>query len=89
MAESIQGGLVQATQVARETAVRQSPNGIQFAAFGETGLDDVELARMVQAVPATMAAALEQEDLLLCAAGDGGGARVPRRWGIAVATRRR
>lgn len=61
MAESIQGGLVQATQVARETAVRRSPNGIQFAAFGEVSLEDAELARMVQAVPVTVAAGLEKK----------------------------
>jgi hypothetical protein len=61
MAESIQGGLVQATQVARETAVRQSPNGIRFAVFGETGLDDADLTRMVQAVPSVIAAALARK----------------------------
>ena len=61
MAEEIQGGLVQATQVAREAEVRQSANGIRFAVFGDTGLDHVELARMVQAVPASMAAALARK----------------------------
>lgn len=58
MAGSLQDGLVQATQVAREAAVRTAPNGIHFAVFGETGLDDAELVRMVQAVPASIAAAL-------------------------------
>src|ERR1017187_6156734 len=61
MAESIPGGLVQATQVAREVTVRQSPNGIHFAGFGENGLNDQELARMVQAVPTAVAAALERK----------------------------
>jgi hypothetical protein len=63
MAEGVtsKGGLVQATQVARETAVRKSPNGIQFAAFGENGLDGGELERMVQAVPANVAAALARK----------------------------
>ncbi len=61
MAESIQSGLVQATQVARETAVRQSANGVRFAAFGETGLDDADLVRMVQAVPTAVAAALARK----------------------------
>ena len=61
MAEEIEGGLVQATQVAREAEVRQSANGIRFAVFGDTGLDLVELARMVQAVPASMAAALAKK----------------------------
>jgi hypothetical protein len=58
MARSLPGGLVQATQVALEAAVRLSLNGVHFATFGETGLDDAELARMVQAVPASIAAAL-------------------------------
>ena len=58
MAESIQGGLVQATQVAREAVVRQAANGVRFAAFGETGLDDADLVRMVQAVPSAVGAAL-------------------------------
>jgi hypothetical protein len=61
MAESIQGGLVLATQVARETSVRQSPNGIHFAVFGDTGLDEAELARMVQAVPSAVSAALDRK----------------------------
>ena len=61
MAESIQDGLVQATQVAREVTVRRSPNGIHFAGFGENGLNDQELARMVQAVPTAVAAALERK----------------------------
>jgi hypothetical protein len=58
MAESIQSGLVQATQVAREAEVRRAANGVRFAAFGETGLDDANLVRMVQAVPMDVAAAL-------------------------------
>jgi hypothetical protein len=61
MAGSLQGGLVQATQVAREAAVRKSPNGIRFAAYGETGLDSTELGHMVQAVPVSIAAALERK----------------------------
>ena len=58
MAESVQSGLVQATQVAREAAARRAANGVRFAAFGETGLDDAELVQMVQAVPTAVAAAL-------------------------------
>jgi hypothetical protein len=58
MAESIQSGLMQATQVAREAVVRRSTNGVGFAAFGETGIDDADLVRMVQAVPSTVGAAL-------------------------------
>ncbi len=58
MAESIQGGLVRAAQVAREAVVRREANGVAFAAFGETGLVDDDLARMVQAVPSAVASAL-------------------------------
>jgi hypothetical protein len=58
MAESIHGGLVEAAQVARDAAVRQAPNGIRYAAFGETGTEGAELGRMVQAVPGAIAGAL-------------------------------
>ena len=51
-------GLIQATQVAREANVRTSANGLRYAAFGDTGLDEAELGRMVQAVPASIAAGL-------------------------------
>jgi hypothetical protein len=58
MAESVQRGLVQAAQVAREAAARQSANGVRFAAFGETAIEAADLERMVQAVPSSVAAAL-------------------------------
>lgn len=61
MTEDVQhgtGGLVQAAQVAREAALRQAPNGIRYAIFGDTGILDEDLDRMVQAVPAAIAAAL-------------------------------
>jgi hypothetical protein len=61
MAESTQSGLVQATQVARDTVERTAPNGVNFAAFGETSLDDADLVRMVQAVPSIVAAALARK----------------------------
>jgi hypothetical protein len=61
MAESVQSGLVQASKVARETISRHAPNGVRFAAFGETGIDDADLTRMVQAVPASIAAALHRK----------------------------
>jgi hypothetical protein len=50
--------LVRATQVADDTPVRQSPNGVRFATFGETGVADLDLDRMLQAVPAAIVAAL-------------------------------
>jgi len=51
-------GLVQATEIAREANVRTSANGLRYAGFGEIGLDEPELSRMVQAVPASIATAL-------------------------------
>ena len=61
MAEGVGGGLVQAAQVAHEATVRRSANGIRYAVFGENGMDETELARMVQAVPAGIAAALARK----------------------------
>jgi len=93
MAESIQGGLVLATQVAQEAAVRRSANGIRYAAFGESGIDEAALARMVQAVPTGIAAALARKTYyfvpLAIAEGRGpraAAARLPR---IAAEVRRR
>jgi hypothetical protein len=67
MAESLQNGvpvaqkahLLGATQVARDAEVRQSPNGVRFATYGETGVADLDLARILQAVPAAIVAALK------------------------------
>jgi hypothetical protein len=64
MAETLQTGLartsqlVGAVQVARDTEVRQSPNGVRFATFGETGVADLDLDRMLQAVPTAIVASL-------------------------------
>jgi hypothetical protein len=65
MAETLQTGLphpasrlVRAVEVAHDTAVRQSPNGVRFATFGETGVADLDLDRMLEAVPTAITAAL-------------------------------
>jgi hypothetical protein len=64
MAETLQTGavrntqLVRAVQIAHDTPVRQSPNGVRFATFGETGLADLDLDRMIEAVPAAIVASL-------------------------------
>ena len=50
--------LVRAAQVAREAEVRQSANGVRFATFGETGVPDLDLDRMLEAVPPAIGAAL-------------------------------
>ncbi len=71
MAEIVQNGqpraphlvrsarLVNAAQIARDTEIRQSPNGVHFATFGETGLADLDLDRMLEAVPTAITAALQ------------------------------
>lgn len=59
MAEGVQHGLVQAVQAARETAVRVAPNSVRFGAFGDNQLSELELERMVQAVPLAVAGALQ------------------------------
>jgi hypothetical protein len=71
MAETLQDGpirtsprtlaatLVRAAQVAREAEVRQSPNGVRFATYGETGVTGVDLDRILQAVPTGIVASLK------------------------------
>ncbi len=61
MAEGVQSGLVQAVQVAREAPTRKAANGINYAAYGDARLEEPELTRMVEAVPAAIAAALERK----------------------------
>ncbi len=58
MPETLHHDLVRAGQVARETALRRAANGVAFAAFGENELEDADLERMVQAVPALVAPGL-------------------------------
>ncbi|MGD0647166.1 MAG: hypothetical protein ABR971_04155 [Acidobacteriaceae bacterium] len=71
MAETVQTGqprtpqlvraasLVNAAQIAHDTEVRQSPNGVSFATFGETGLADLDLDRMLETVPTAITASLK------------------------------
>jgi hypothetical protein len=61
MAEGVQSELVQAAQVIREAVVRQAPNGIRYAAFGDNNLEASDLERMVQAVPVTIAGAISRK----------------------------
>ena len=51
--------LVRAAEVAHDTEVRQSANGVRFATFGETGVADLDLDRMLEAVPAAIVTALK------------------------------
>lgn len=61
MAESVQNGLVQAAQVARETAVQKAANGVSYVVFGENSLEQKDFDRMVQAVPVAIAHALKRK----------------------------
>lgn len=58
MAEIAQIELTPALQVARTAAVQQAPNGVCYASYGEIQIPSLDLDRIVQAVPQTIAAAL-------------------------------
>jgi hypothetical protein len=58
MTDVAQTGLLPASQIAQQTAVIASPNGIFYGSFGDTHLAEPDLARVVQAVPAGIARAL-------------------------------
>jgi hypothetical protein len=55
MTDVAQAGLFPATEIARQTTVVESPNGIFYGTFGDTHLAEPDLARVVQAVPAAIA----------------------------------
>ncbi len=50
-----------AQEIIRDVRVTQSPNGICYAAVGEVMLPSAELERMVEAVPAAVAGALDRK----------------------------
>jgi hypothetical protein len=58
MASSTQIELWHAEKVAAQSTVVQAPNGIHFATWGETRVSEADLERLVNAVPATLSAAL-------------------------------
>ncbi len=58
MASNVQIELWQAEKVATQSTVGQAPNGIRYAAWGETRVSESDLEHMVAAVPASMSAAL-------------------------------
>jgi hypothetical protein len=53
------GSLLQAAYVASTIAPRVSPNGVRFAAFGDTRVAEHDLLRVVQAVPVAVVPALQ------------------------------
>ncbi len=61
MADSVKSGasvLLQAVDLASTLAPRTAPNGMRFSVFGDTKIADAELQKIVQAVPAVIAPAL-------------------------------
>ncbi len=54
-------GTQPASEVIRLAPVWQAPNGVSFASRGENALPETDLQRMVSAVPAVIAAALEHK----------------------------
>jgi len=58
MASSAQIELWHAEKVATQVKVAEAPNGIHYASWGETRISEVDLERLVGAVPATLSAAL-------------------------------
>jgi hypothetical protein len=60
MASSAQLELWQAEKVAAQAVAAQAPNGIRYAMWGETRVSDADLERLVGAVPALLAPALER-----------------------------
>jgi hypothetical protein len=58
MTDVAQAELFPASKVAQQVAVREAPNGIFFGTFGDTHVAETDLARVVQAVPASIAKAL-------------------------------
>ncbi len=60
MASSAQIELWHAEKVATQATVQDAPNGIHYATFGETRVSDADLERLVGAVPAALAPALDQ-----------------------------
>lgn len=55
MAGTAQIPLFPAAKVAQEASVRQAENGLCYATFGQTNLEQADLERIVQAVPAVVA----------------------------------
>ena len=60
MASGAQIELWHSEKVATQAELGMASNGIRFASWGETRISDVDLERLVGAVPATLAPALSQ-----------------------------
>jgi hypothetical protein len=58
MSSSVQVDLWHAEKVATQATVAQAANGVHYAAWGETRVSEPDLERLVNAVPASLSAAL-------------------------------
>ncbi len=58
MTDVAHAGLLPASQIAQQTALVESPNGVFYGSFGDTHLAEPDLARVVQAVPVAIAKGL-------------------------------
>ena len=58
MASGAQIELWHAEKVATQASVLEAPNGIHYAAWGETRVSDIDLERLVSAVPSSLSPAL-------------------------------
>ena len=61
MSERVQSQLITASQVARETSVRQGSNGVCFAVYGEAKVAGADLEQIINTVPAAIADALKRK----------------------------
>ncbi len=61
MSSTVNGYTRSAEEIVRGNPVQQAPNGIYYASAGETAIAPVDLARMVSAVPITIAKALARK----------------------------
>jgi hypothetical protein len=60
MVEAAQVPILSAAQVAQEAHVQQAANGVCYASYGDNQIAPEELERIVQAVPASIAGALQR-----------------------------
>ncbi|MCU1283849.1 MAG: hypothetical protein JWO13_199 [Acidobacteriales bacterium] len=78
-----------AEDIIRNSQVAQSPNGICYAASGETAMDTADLERLIAAVPRNIAASLDRKAYYFVplAIGEGESTLVSERYDVALSDR--
>ena len=78
-----------AEDIIRNSQVSQSPNGICYAAAGETAMDTADLERLIVAVPRSIAASLDRKAYYFVplAIGEGESTLVSERYDVALSDR--